>query len=220
MSKPTTIRVACPACGHEQEFDAWQSINATAEPELKQRLLSGRLTTCQCAECGRAAQVAFAMLYHDMDKRLVIWFVPGEGPIDSLENAGMEAIDRMTDEGYTFRLVRTHNELVEKILIFDDELDDRVLELFKFAIWSSMDEAHRPAEGSMLYVGTSESKTGERIMELVLLAGETQTAFEVPWDDAFKPFESEVAPVIAEAAPASGPWPRIDQAFAQALLNG
>jgi hypothetical protein len=219
MGQPTTIQVTCPACGHEQTFQAWQSINATTEPDLKQRLLDGELTTCTCGGCNREAHVTFGLLYHDMEKRVMIWLVPGDESTDDIGHAGLETVNRMTEEGYTFRLVRTQNELVEKILIFDDGLDDRVIELFKFAIWNSLVEGQRPQDGSMFYSGATDTESGERIMELVLFAETGQTSFEVPWEEAFRTFESEVAPVIADAGAQPGPWPRIDQAFAQALLR-
>jgi hypothetical protein len=68
MSLPNPITITCPTCQHQQAFTAWQSINVTLNPELKQKLLDRSLVTFHCEKCGQAAGVNQELLYHDMDR--------------------------------------------------------------------------------------------------------------------------------------------------------
>ena len=44
----------------------------------------------------------------------------------------------MSEAAYTFRMVRTQNQLREKIYIFDSDMDDRAVEMYKLCLKSSM----------------------------------------------------------------------------------
>jgi ribosomal protein S27E len=59
MSQPIPVDVACRACGHEQPFTVWRSLSVTLDPEEKQELLDGRLTSSTCQQCGDTAQVVY-----------------------------------------------------------------------------------------------------------------------------------------------------------------
>src|SRR5262245_16499969 len=113
--------ITCPACGREQTFPMYRSVNVTRDPALKAELLDGELTRFSCAACGHAAQVSYPLLYHDMEQMLMVWVVPGEGPgpeplTSDLQGMGDEA--QALGRGYRCRLVRTRNDLVEKVRLF------------------------------------------------------------------------------------------------------
>lgn len=112
MTMRSTTPVSCPGCGHEQEFTVGQTLNATLDPDLREQLLSGQLTAFTCGSCGRQADIVYPLLYHDMTRRLMVWLVPGDEQPASFGDAGSEV-----GRSYTFRLVRTRNELVEKIKV-------------------------------------------------------------------------------------------------------
>ena len=62
MSLPEPGSVTCRACGHEQPFTVWRSLNVTLDPEQKQELLDGRLTRSTCQQCGNTVQVVHDLL--------------------------------------------------------------------------------------------------------------------------------------------------------------
>src|SRR3954467_4039301 len=124
MSMPTPIPVTCPGCQHEQDFTAWRSLNVTLDRDHTADLISGKLTRFTCDRCGHTAEVVYPMLYHDMDRRLMVWMSP---PHPAAAGAGAEAEEEEMPppdamlgaggEGYVFRRVGTRNELVEKVFI-------------------------------------------------------------------------------------------------------
>lgn len=126
MSSPTIIEVTCNACGTPAHFTAWESLNASLNPELRQRLLDGELTRFDCPQCGASATVLYPLLYHDMERQFMIRLVSDE---DCSDCRYMPRDEFMAD--YQLRFVSTVNQLIDKILIFDAGLDDRLLELGK-----------------------------------------------------------------------------------------
>ena len=147
MSTPTEKSITCPKCGARQVFLAWESVNVTLHPELKAQLLEGSLTRATCQQCGESAEVLYQILFHDPKKQLLIWL--WQEPKDP-ETAALQ-LDRLMSQ-YRLRLVRSRNELVEKILIFDAELDDRVVELVKLLLRVQSSQGVHPLAGELLFV--------------------------------------------------------------------
>ncbi|MCR5350992.1 MAG: CpXC domain-containing protein [Bacteroidales bacterium] len=114
------IQTKCSRCGAEHNADVPQSVNATTQPDLKEKVRSGELFTWSCPHCGTTNLVKLPFLYHDPAEHLML--VLTDAPVSA------EGLP----EGYTGRLVRTVGELVEKIKIFDAGLDDVIIEMCKF----------------------------------------------------------------------------------------
>ena len=70
---PRSQSVTCPSCGHQQDFVAWESLNATLNPLEKEQLLTGTLTRFTCEKCKESVDVVYPLLYHDMEKQFMVW---------------------------------------------------------------------------------------------------------------------------------------------------
>lgn len=79
MSLPKETTVTCDQCHKAHPFTDWESLNVTLDAECKQQLLKGQLTQFTGPACGWSGEVLYPMLYHDMEKRLMIWLWPAEG---------------------------------------------------------------------------------------------------------------------------------------------
>lgn len=176
MSKPYVETLRCPECGRSAEFTCYSSVNATHDPALKGALLRGDLTTFTCQACGHPTNVSFDLLYHDMRRKRFIWLkYPDEGV--------PPAVDPRTEpmfelaEGYTFRLVTSLNELLEKIRLFDDGYDDVAMEVLKLlaSVSDQIDLAH-----PLLYDHTERSLFGKRSLVLVELIEEGPRTHSYP----------------------------------------
>ena len=134
MSRPVKETIACPHCGKEQEFVCWTSVNASLDKQLKEELVSGRLTTFVCQRCRTSSHVEYDVLYHDMDIPLMVWLkYPDKTGRVSTESATPGMFD-LLDDNYTFRLGTSFQDFLEKIRIFDDGLDDFTIELLKLMV--------------------------------------------------------------------------------------
>ena len=127
--------VNCPLCDHRQQVSVMSTINVTNNPELKDQLLSGKLHTYVCEKCNKEIRILNALIYHDMDK--LIWlelsYLEDDDEI-SEEEKQMKAInDRLMDNlgNYTKGVVHSMEELIEKVYILDNNLNERMVDLFK-----------------------------------------------------------------------------------------
>lgn len=124
--------ITCRECGRENEFVVWQSLNGDLDPEAKQQLLDGTLFDFECSKCGHKSYINYPMLYHDMVHQVMVYYVDEESvekTIDMMDDA--EGKMGIAMPGYRKRIVTDQNALREKALIFENELDDRVIEILK-----------------------------------------------------------------------------------------
>ena len=122
------VPVRCPVCGAEHEASVVQSINAHTEPAVKARLLAGELNVLAC-HCGKRTPLAATIVFIDPAKNFYCQVVPDATSVD-------KAITAFRDSGAggTQRIVRTQNELIEKIKILDANLADWGVEMLKIGI--------------------------------------------------------------------------------------
>ena len=72
MSKVKTIKLTCPECGEEFEFDVYESVNVTLDKDLKEKVIDGSLFAAICPKCGHLEVLLHPFLYHDMDQKFMI----------------------------------------------------------------------------------------------------------------------------------------------------
>ena len=132
MSVVGTINVTCPECGAAADVRLVQSIDPRTAPGDKQKLLAGELNVMHC-ECGKAAQLAATVVYTDAG--FLCQVCPGD---DEMERAA-ELIRSVGATG-TRRLVPSVNALVEKVKLFDAQLQDWAIEMTKVLLLASMAE--------------------------------------------------------------------------------
>jgi hypothetical protein len=94
----------------------------------------------------------------------MVYYVPSSEDIEVVYKMfrGDEMSDefrKMTVEGYLYRIALTQNQLREKLLIFDEGLDDRIIEVMKiFMIASVQKQQPNVKITEILYDNTGEDK--------------------------------------------------------------
>jgi hypothetical protein len=213
VSLPDSVSITCPACGHEQSFTAWQSVNVSLDKDLKQSLLAGELTQFACERCNETGTVAYPMLYHDMEQQLMIWLWPEPGePMTE----GMDGVYGQMP-GFRFRVVRTFNELIEKILLFDQGCDDRETEMFKLLLRARGEETGDPIDGELLFLGVQKGEDGDDVIGFQHRHESGSDSLGFP----MRMYKEVVASVLGTAAlpeGTPGQWLRVDGDYAAALL--
>lgn len=133
--KPVVKIITCPKCGEKQSFTMYPSLNASANPGLAEKFLEGSLTMLTCESCGFSGAVEYPMLYHDLEKKFSVFFAPDrEDRVAELPNVlPAHLLPEMR-----LRLVHSQDDLREKIFIFRDCLDDRVVETVKDSVLREM----------------------------------------------------------------------------------
>lgn len=203
MSSSHTEKLSCPVCHHAQEFTIWDFVDASAQPELKVRLLAGTLTRMTCEQCGAETDVVHPLMYSDSDYRLLFGLIPGGADTGHLDPRLAE-VDPDLASTHQLRLVGSPNELKEKVVLADAGLDDRAVELFKLLLRrDTANQIH--ADDGLLFAGLDQ-EDGESVLIFAILRGKERLAFSVPFD-VYARF-AEQAESLAESlyTATSGPW--------------
>ncbi|MBO5713030.1 MAG: CpXC domain-containing protein [Clostridia bacterium] len=132
MSKQKVIKFNCNVCNEPVEFISYGSINARQNPELKQKLIDDTLYKITCPKCGAKLKTIYPLLYHDPDKKFMVYGVPPDD-LYKIINTFNVMKDKYPNayEGYTLRVASNPTDFREKVIILNANLDDRVIEIYK-----------------------------------------------------------------------------------------
>lgn len=236
MSSRQTVNLACPDCSHPARYALWTGVNVTLEPELKQEVLRQELNRVQCPECEAQFEVVTTMVYHDMEAGVMIELRP-EGPEFSEQRQWSserlrEETERWAEQavhemGYRLRRVGTMNRLVEKVLVFDEQLDDRVIEVIKLVLSRSAPDTQlfflgcrEPREADADELGSEQGDGGEAQSLLVFERHGPQRHERLTLPrDVYDEMAGKMAPLEQPGPDADGGWPRVDAHFARQFLD-
>lgn len=125
-----TINITCPQCGEVQSFTTYPFLQCDHNFDIRFALMSKEYFTFLCDNCQHQQPIIYPMVYHDEDLELLVALVP---PNDTLEKLTDESVLNLIKENpyLITRQVKSDNELYEKIIIAQSELDDRLVELVK-----------------------------------------------------------------------------------------
>lgn len=128
----TAIRhdsVACEACGRSGRFAFYDSVNVTQAPQLRDAVLRRDLFRHRCG-CGHETLVIYPFMYHDMTRRFMVWLLA----TDQHGRPRVEELPPTRSPGYRLRAVGGLNQVIERIQIFESDLNDAVIEMVKLAV--------------------------------------------------------------------------------------
>ena len=139
MASQVYRNVTCNNCNTVMEYDVYDSINATLQPKLKEKIVNDELFVLTCPECGKKFYLSYGFLYNDIDCGHMIHYSCSEDITNELQqfkdivgNFKKEISAHFNSLSYKFRFVNDFHKLKEKIRIFDKNLDDRIIELYKY----------------------------------------------------------------------------------------
>ncbi|NWF68919.1 MAG: hypothetical protein HXY40_07525 [Chloroflexi bacterium] len=130
MPKTTRVALQCQNCRQPVNATVQNVVDAKADPDAKMRLVSGRLNTLPCPNCGAVNTVLTPLLYHDPAKELLISFVPmqvglkqedQERVVGDLVRDLMNELPNEQRKGYLFnpRRALTIQGMIDQILQAD-----------------------------------------------------------------------------------------------------
>lgn len=187
MSKRNTVKITCPKCKKESDFLIWESINILLDPEMKERILNGEAFLFKCPDCGNEVYVNYPVLYHDMEKKMMIYLLPDDEKeiksaakfMSEMNSKNAELDLSFLADGYSNRIVTSLRELQEKIYISDAGYDDRIIEIMK-----------------MLYLGMMAEQTPDKKVDEILFNTDRDGSNHIVFVENGKVFAS--APVNEE----------------------
>jgi len=161
MSDFSKQMIICPHCHRTALFNIWNSINTKTHPQTKNQVRDLSLFKFRCPYCEKTELVRYPFLYHQMENGFMIFYQPEEKELaetkkmleenstaeitgDDSENRENEipSVDSLlqnTLANYRYRIVRSHEEFLEKLAITDAGLDDRLVELTKVVLGAQVE---------------------------------------------------------------------------------
>lgn len=121
------MQMSCPRCHQPVVADVEQLFDVGADPEAKQKFLSGTYNMVNCSRCGYQGPVSTPVVYHDPEKELLLtYFPPDLGlPVNEQERLVgpliTQAVNHLPPEkrkAYLFRpkTMLTQQLMMEKVL--------------------------------------------------------------------------------------------------------
>lgn len=152
MSRHESVRLVCPNCDVPQSLTVASSVNVVRSPVARVEVLTGTFHHFSCPSCSHDFHVETRFGYLDTERRHWVAVFPRH------EQANAESCEQMAITGFWeasrqgplwwldqamtshLRVVFGVDRLVEKLLIWDEGLDDGVVEVLKRAL---VEEGHK-----------------------------------------------------------------------------
>lgn len=170
MSMEEQRIIKCPYCKKEGTFTIWHSLNIQINPEMKDNVVKGTIFKYHCPFCEESFFISYDFLYHDMEKNLMIFYSEDEQSQKAMQKEWSNYKSNNTEDDifamvqnvsahYVHRIVNNRNSLAEKIGLFDEGFDDRIIELMKLITMKSLSKNNNLHPDEIIYLGKdSESE--------------------------------------------------------------
>jgi hypothetical protein len=232
MTSFETAEMSCPQCGHVQTAGFFRSVNVTVSPDLRELLFNRGINIVTCDQCGTRGFLPVPFIYHDMALRFLVLLDCNNTLSDEtdhifeiFEGRGIvpEAYRGLIPDSapqYCLRIVRTYDRLLEKILIFETGLDDRIIEILSYLIAIRKEEKGEGEELSVYFEDLAVSKDGREMLLFRIFAKEDPVdAVWVPHDTIYAEVRDTFLP-LCEDFERDSPIHEIDHEYAGRLLIG
>jgi len=182
MANRKPVNVSCPKCSKESTFSLWQNINSMEDPMLKQQIIDGSLFDFKCPYCEYSVALHYDILFNMPEHGVMLHMITdpenaAKVPATIEEHESMLPTEAQKNAKlYIHRVVPDLITLREKTLIFEEKLDDRVLELMK-VIYAAQLKEQKGVDAENIFFDLNPKK--ERIFELY---GENELIAVAPVD--------------------------------------
>ena len=158
MSKFHKETLKCPTCNETIEAVFWDfiTIDETVKQAFKEEVKTGKVFKTVCPHCQTMYHLNYPMLYTDTTHQFMIYYIPSESQHVQLN------FPETTDSAYAYRIANTYFEMIEKILIFENHLNDVVIELIK-AVMLQKEKNLQKSKG-VYFVAMSDEKLSFQIV--------------------------------------------------------
>ena len=147
MSEIVTKTVICPKCRQQTNTDIRISANTREEPNIRKMIMDETIFRWKCPKCGFSTRFQHPFLYNDIENKFMVYYIPQVERQKVVDIKLEEQFSELKD--IKKRIVPDINTLKEKIVIFEQGLDDMALELTKLAVSEivSKDTGHNVYSG-------------------------------------------------------------------------
>lgn len=131
-----TIRIKCGYCGTEYDHETHHFVEKDSDKHLAEEIINDDFFYAVCPNCCRMTSVDHPAIYVDLGKRVMFAYFDSDVELAMAQNMIEQWINELcvTEAEFTVRVVSMQNELREKVILLENGLDDRVVEILK--LWA------------------------------------------------------------------------------------
>ena len=196
----------------------WDSITVKDSKDLKADLLAGKINIFTCSSCSHFGLVPTPLLYHDEEKKLMISFTPCNDMAlkarlyNNVCESSKASGELEAYEEYNLRFVCDYNSLLEKILIFDAQLNDKAIEVIKLLILAQNPEKQN--NRTCMF-----GKKDKEVLEFMIQDTEENMLYtsQVPYET-YETIWQQLR--YSGVKPYSFGWEMVDAEYATSLIDG
>ena len=159
------MKFQCPKCKREFKLEKRVIISQIRHPYEVEGILEGWYFDFTCPHCETQFTIDFPMIYYDELSKCIILSTGKDQEVFKHFVETFEEDDTTVNDAFknrytgckAFRLVQSNEELIEKMRIKNDQLDDRVIEYIKYDITNEM-KKHFSLDVEFLYKSKSNDE--------------------------------------------------------------
>lgn len=148
--KSNNIQMKCPGCGYEGEKGIKNRFCTSLDKQVKEKILSGEFFEWECPGCNARYFVKTPFLYNDDENRFMVYYIPDFKDRSYKVPTVIKTLKEYDTSVSSLRIAANFVDFIEKIRIFESELDDRVIEAVK-----------------LLYTNMYEQDTSKKIFNII-----------------------------------------------------
>lgn len=131
MSQHHLTTITCPGCGKDSEFMIWDSINTMLDPDMKEKVRTGEAFLWACPHCGVKSFIDYPTLYHQQEDNYMVQVCSEEDAEKYVEEFTRMKETFPMGDSLIFRVVTSRYQLREKLVLKDNGLADKAIEIMK-----------------------------------------------------------------------------------------
>lgn len=150
MGQIKTYSITCSKCKYVGNIAVSDTVNIDSTTDNKEKIMKRLFFKFRCPECKNDFQAEYPVLFESLENNVLLYFVPkaDEKKLEKVKNLAVS-----NDFGKKMRIINNQNELVEKLLIFDDGYDDIIIEYLKTVIEKSVAKEQKEKMKDLYYSG-------------------------------------------------------------------
>ena len=136
-----TLSLTCPKCHGTFSFTTYPAFDTGDNILWKEKVRTGEAFLGKCPHCGYETHYDYSFLYKERDTHFLMYYAANKEEYQKAY-AMMTGQDPMVNwdaiSSWTRRVVTSREDVLEKLMILDDGLDDRIIEILKALAFVSL----------------------------------------------------------------------------------
>lgn len=173
MSNARAVTYLCPYCGSKIEAKVYDTVIADEDIDLHDRCASGDIFKISCPHCHKEFMIQYPLIYIDQSHQFVLWLNQNDAGIPL-----QQTTKPLIEKGYRLRRCATLSEFTEKISIFEDGVDDVMVELAKYDCFIEFVDNKKGNPEDITSI--EYQRTENEVMKINVRTGDKGMAFMIP----------------------------------------